>query len=65
MPKSIYNFKYEDKDFYNNYCSNLADFTLLEYFEEQDKENEFVGKIAPNDTLYNIEIEVHMIGAIL
>lgn len=60
MPKSIYNFKYEDKDFYNNYCSNLADFTLLEYFEEQDKENEFVGKIAPNDTLYNIEIEVHI-----
>ena len=31
MPKSICNFKYEDKDFYNNYCSNLVDFTLLEY----------------------------------
>ena len=60
MPKSIYKFKYEDKDFYNNYCSNLGDFTLLEYFEEQEKENEFVGKIAPNDTLYNIEIEVHI-----
>lgn len=60
MPKSIYNFKYEDKDFYNNYCLNLDDFTLLEYFEKQDKENEFVGKIAPNDTLYNIEIEVRI-----
>ena len=60
MPKSTYSFKYEDKDFYNNYCSNLDDFTLLEYFEDHDKENEFVGKIAPNNIIYNIEIEVRI-----
>lgn len=60
MPKSICNFTYEDKDFYNNYCSNLDDFTLLEYFEDKDNENEFVGKIAPNNTNYNIEIEVRI-----
>lgn len=60
MPKSICNFKYEDKDFYNNYCSNLDDFTLLEYFEYIEKDNEFVGKIAPNNTNYNIKIEVRI-----
>ena len=60
MPKSTYSFKYEDKDFYNNYCSNLDDFTLLEYFEDIEKDNEFVGKIAPNNTSYNIEIEVRI-----
>lgn len=60
MPKSICNFKYEDKDFYNNYCSSLDDFTLLEYFEDIEKDNEFVGKIAPNNANYNIEIEVRI-----
>ena len=60
MHKSICNFTYEDKDFYNNYCSNLDDFTLLEYFEDIEKENEFVGKITPNNASYNIEIEVHI-----
>lgn len=60
MPKSIYNFKYEDKDFYNNYCSNLDDFTLLEYFEDIEKNNEFVGKIAPNNINNRIEIEVRI-----
>lgn len=60
MPKTICNFKYEDKDFYNNYCLNLEDFTLLEYFEEIEKVNEFRGKIAPNNTCYNIEIEVRI-----
>ena len=60
MPKSRCNFKYEDKDFYNNYCSNLDDFTLLEYFEDIEKNNEFVGKIAPNNVNYNIEIEVRI-----
>lgn len=56
MPKSI--IKYEGKDFYNDYCSNLKDFILLEYFESVD--NEYVGKIATNDTIYPIEIEVHI-----
>ena len=60
MPKSTCNFTYEDKEFYNNYCSNLDDFTLLEYFEDIEKNNEFVGKIAPNNTIYNIEIEVRI-----
>ena len=60
MPKSICNFKYEDKDFYNNYCSNLVDFTLLEYFEDIEKNNEFVGKIAPNNINNSIEIEVRI-----
>jgi len=51
-------YQYEGKGFYNDYCSNLDDFTLLEYFE--DKDNEYVGKIAPNNTIYSIEIEVHI-----
>ena len=51
-------YQYEGKDFYNDYCSNLDDFSLLEYFE--DKDNEYVGKIAPNNTIYSIEIEVHI-----
>lgn len=59
MPKQTTEiYRYEGRDFYNDYCSNLDDFTLLENFE--DKNNEYVGKIAPNDTIYPIEIEVHI-----
>lgn len=57
-------YKYEGKDFYNDYCSRLEDFILLEYFEdksnEEGKSNEYVGKIATNNTIYPIEIEVHI-----
>ena len=51
-------YQYEGKDFYNEYCSNLDDFTLLEYFE--DNGNEYVGKVAPNHAIYSIEIEVRI-----
>lgn len=51
-------FKYKDIQFYNEYCKSLKDFTLLEAFTEED--NDFVGKVMPNDTLYPIEIYVHI-----
>lgn len=59
MHKSINEtYHYESKDFYNDYCSSLEDFTLLEYFE--DKDNKYVGKIAPNTSIHPIEIEVRI-----
>ena len=46
--------EYKDINFYNDYCSRLEDFTMLEYFEPEN--GYFIGKISPNDTLYYIEI---------
>ena len=51
-------FQYKDITFYNDYCTNLEDFTLLEAFSRED--NFFVGKIMPNKAIYPIEIYVHI-----
>ncbi len=51
-------FEYKDIQFYNDFCKSIEGFTLLEAFTKE--EHDFVGKVIPNNTLYPVEIFVHI-----